>query len=352
MPSLPHCGILLSVLFLFFACSAPPTPGEPPSLPRVFVFTDINIDDGDPDDRQSLVHLLWYANEVEIEGIVPDRWSAQGYRACSLAVNAYADDFRLLDWRKEGYPEPEVVRTLVAPDYPAAEALFQGAAADTTSPLYVLVWGNMLKFGDALRSKPALANNLRVISIGTGLMREKDIPYLPEAWPRATPPCRQYNWNGFGRDRLFADEQFRDLWWLELNWTYAGMFSGPEPKLMWDSLATFGTMGEHLITVTENQPWARYFRVGDTPSLLYVIDPDNDLDDPTTGSWAGKFVRPFPEDRPNFFTDDAGSIPWNYRNPCASWSLHPAVAEHAQSTLENRRPGMYTALLEKLRSLY
>jgi len=38
--------------------------------PRVFVFTDINIDKGDPDDRQSLVHLLWYADELQIEGIV------------------------------------------------------------------------------------------------------------------------------------------------------------------------------------------------------------------------------------------------------------------------------------------
>lgn len=33
--------------------------------PRVFIFTDINIDAGDPDDRQSLIHLLWYANELQ-----------------------------------------------------------------------------------------------------------------------------------------------------------------------------------------------------------------------------------------------------------------------------------------------
>ena len=44
--------------------------------PQVFIFTDINIDQGDPDDRQTLIHLLWYADEVEIKGIVPDRWNA------------------------------------------------------------------------------------------------------------------------------------------------------------------------------------------------------------------------------------------------------------------------------------
>ena len=62
--------------------------------PRVFIFTDINIDQGDPDDRQSLIHLLWYADELTVEGIVPDRWNAQGYEACKLALNAYADDYQ------------------------------------------------------------------------------------------------------------------------------------------------------------------------------------------------------------------------------------------------------------------
>ncbi|MDF1573143.1 MAG: DUF1593 domain-containing protein [Bacteroidales bacterium] len=57
--------------------------------PRVFVFTDINIDSGDPDDRQSLIHLLWYANELQIQGIVPDRWNARSVEACNMVVDAY-----------------------------------------------------------------------------------------------------------------------------------------------------------------------------------------------------------------------------------------------------------------------
>lgn len=61
--------------------------------PRVFVFTDINIDSGDPDDRQSLIHLLWYANELRIEGVVPHRWNASGLKACQLAADAYSKDY-------------------------------------------------------------------------------------------------------------------------------------------------------------------------------------------------------------------------------------------------------------------
>src|SRR6056297_2966812 len=83
---------------------------------RVFIFTDINIDAGDPDDRQSLVHLLWYANELKIEGIVPDRWSAGGLEACNLAVDAYEKDFHKYRLKKKNYPEPKEIRKLLAVD--------------------------------------------------------------------------------------------------------------------------------------------------------------------------------------------------------------------------------------------
>jgi len=68
--------------------------GHTNTVPRVFIFNDINIDAGDPDNRQMLVHLFWYTDVLNIEGIVPDRWSARGDKACKLALAAYAKDFR------------------------------------------------------------------------------------------------------------------------------------------------------------------------------------------------------------------------------------------------------------------
>lgn len=320
--------------------------------PRVFIFTDINIDAGDPDDRQSLVHLLWYANELDIEGIVPDRWGAQGLEACQMAVDAYAKDFNTYKFGKKGYPLPDSVKHLLATDLNGAKRLFHEAAASNDRPLYVLIWGNMRNFGEALRERPDLAKNIRLITIGTGLMMEEHIQYLPEDWEKTDQPCTQYNWNGHGRNEIYNDPRFKDMWWLEINWTYEGMFSGDEPKKMWDTLSTYGEMGAHFKEVTKNQPWARYFRVGDTPSVLYVIDPDNDLDDPTHGSWAGIFKKPFPEERPNYYTDHNDSFEWDYANPCNTWENHVAVNKYAKSTLEKRRERMYAALLGKLHILY
>ncbi len=320
--------------------------------PRVFVFTDINIDSGDPDDRQSLIHLLWYANELKIEGIVPDRWDARGLEACQLAVAAYEKDYKTFQFDKKKYPDPATVNKLLATDFNDAIKRFQKAASEEKNPLYVLVWGSMVNFGEVLRTNPELSKNIRVITIGTDLMMEANRPQLPESWEKTDKPCEQYNWNGHGRDEIFNDFRFNDMWWLEINWTYEGMFSGNEPAEMFEKLTVYGALGKHIKEVVKNESWAQYFRVGDTPSVLYVIDSKHNLDDPTQSSWAGKFIKPFPNERPNYYTDLNGSVVWDYTNPCNTWGNHIEMNAHAKSTLEARRPEMYNALLTKLNEIY
>lgn len=319
--------------------------------PRVFVFTDINIDSGDPDDRQSLIHLLWYADELKIEGIVPDRWNAEGYEACEMVLEAYKKDYDAHGFKDLGYPDSKFIQTKIAKDTLDAVQLFSKAASIEDGPLYVLVWGNMEVFYEALGQNPHLAKNIRLITIGTGLMLEQHIPEMPPNWERSAP-CKQLNWNGFGRDKVYNDSRFDTMWWLEINWTYAGMFTGKQPEQMFQKLSKYGNLGMHIKEVVKNHDWAQYFRVGDTPSVLYVLDPKNPLADPTYGSWAGKFIKPFPNQRPNYYTDDYGPIAWNYEDPCLTWENHTKVDAYAKSTLEERRPEMYEALLRKLNGLY
>ncbi len=170
---------------------------------RVFVFTDINIDAGDPDDRQSLVHLLWYADELRIEGIVPDRWDARGLEACKMVVEEYAKDYINFDLDKQRYPSPSSVESTLTINKDDAIKRFKEAASDRSSPLYVLIWGNMVNFGEALSQNPGLNENIRVITIATNLMKEEHIQYLPEHWEKTDKPCTQYNWNGFGRNEIY-----------------------------------------------------------------------------------------------------------------------------------------------------
>ncbi|MEX0323296.1 MAG: nucleoside hydrolase-like domain-containing protein [Puniceicoccaceae bacterium] len=320
-------------------------------IPRVFVFTDINIDAGDPDDRQSLVHLFWYADEVKIEGVFAERSNAGGLEACQLALEAYSKDYKPFGFARKGFPTPKSLESVITSDYATAESLFRTAASNDESILYLLVWGNMQNVAKLLSENPGLAENVRLLTIGTDLLLERDRPHLPESWEKVEP-CKQPNWNGKGRNALFEDKRFNSIWWLEMNWTYAGMFIEPGPSEIYKKFPAYGALGQHMKDVTRNQQWAKYFRVGDTPTVLYLIDPSNDVDDPTKGSWAGRFRKPFPDQRPNYYADDCGDIEWNYHNPCETWGNHEAVAAFSKSTLHEQRPDMYDALLKKLHQLY
>ena len=307
---------------------------------------------GDPDDRQSLIHLLWYANELKIEGIVPDRWNAMGLEACQMVVEAYGADYENYHFKEKGYPSPTDILALLATDTADTRQRFAQAASDTSSPLWVLIWGSMENFGNTLRQYPELSKNIRLITIGTNLMMEEHIQFIPEGWEKTELPCTQYNWNGHGRNQIFNDPQFKDMWWLEINWTYEGMFSGNEPAEIFEKLISYGALGAHMNEVVKNQAWARYFRVGDTPSVLYLIDPRNDLDDPVNGSWAGKYIMPNPEERPRYFTDFNGTAEWDYNDPCNTWHNHVEVNRFAKGTLEEKRPEMYHFMLNKLNAVY
>lgn len=315
--------------------------------PKVMVFTDINIGGGDPDDRQSLIHLFWYANDLDIVSIVPYRWNKEGLEACQMAAAAYASDFDKFALKAKGYPDPESIDRLFAKNSDEAREKFLSASLESSEsdPLYILVWGDMKLLSGLLNENVQHAKNIRLIRIGTGL----------KYGPKDEVPgesCDVPNWNGGGRNQIYENQKFAELWWLEINWTYNGMFSGIGPTEMFERLAQYGEMGKHIKYVTKGHDWAQYFRVGDTPSVLYLIDPKNILDDPTQSSWAGKFKKPFPIERPNYFTDDNGNIEWNYHDPCQTWENLEAMYAYNKSTLEAERPEMYRSLIERLEKIY
>jgi hypothetical protein len=227
----------------------------------------------------------------------------------------------------------------------ASERLRRAALESKDEPLYVLIWGSMTNLNKAFQKYPEIADKVRLITIGTGLR------YNPKGDP-ATNDCKTPNWNGPGRSAVFNDNRFNNMWWLEINWGYEGMFTGKEPKEMFEKLARFGEMGQHMKVATKNQAWAQYFRVGDTPSVLYLIDQQHNPDDPTESSWAGKYKKPFPETRPHYYTDDNGAVNWDYADPCKTWINVNEVLNYSKATLEKERPEMYRALLHKLSKLY
>jgi hypothetical protein len=123
------------------------------------------------------------------------------------------------------------------------------------------------------------------------------------------------------------------------------MFPGDEPKKMLEAMTRYGQMGAYMKTIVTNFSWAQYFRAGDTPTVLYLIDKNHNKDLPEQGGWTGNFIKPFPETKPHYYTDASGNIPWDYLNPCNSWQ-HAHIYELNRQAMLNKRAEVYKATLK------
>ena len=321
--------------------------------PRVIITSDLNTNQGDPDDKQSMSHLFMYADEVEIVSIIPDRWEVHGIEATMTCIDAYEKDYNNPSYQFQNfdYPSPAYLRSIVQKSAEAAvNSIISEAKKEDERPLHILVWGNMRTIRDALFKAPEIVNKIRVYTIATNVMAEN-----PDAATNSKSEVaygKRINWNGAGRNDIFNDPRFNELWWIENDWAYNGMFEGKEPGEFLLEIKEFGALGFYIWDCVQNWKWAHYFRAGDTPTLLYLLEPNIDIDDPSSSSWAGKFIQPFPDERPNYWIDDAGNDAWNYRDPSDSWDIIQEVYQYRVQSLVASRSKMYDAYRKKMQKLY
>ncbi|MFI3288408.1 MAG: DUF1593 domain-containing protein [Rikenellaceae bacterium] len=328
-----------------FVVKTTPKKSEAEVKPRVVITTDINIDKGDPDDRQSMAHLFLYADELDIRAIIIDRPNAEGVEATELVIDAYRKDYftEAYNFIQMKYPHPDSLSKLIYTHQEAAEKGIIGKIADEgEDPLYIAVWGHVAAVRTALEARPELVNKLRIMTIGT----EFKSPFDSEE-------CGVRNWNDTDghREALFNDERFASIWWLENNWGYNGMFEGTRPTEFMITLQNYGALGQHITDACWSRDWAHYFRVGDTPTIMYLVD-NNNLDNPLEYNLGGYFVKPYPEAHPNYYIDAAPNSTWNYSDPCSSWSEAKAEVEARSAQMTLRRDVMYDDMLKKLQRLY
>lgn len=255
---------------------------------RVIASTDIGGSDND--DFQSMVHLLVYADVMDIEGLVaspPQNGRAQHIHE---ALDAYEADYPQLVRVSKDYPAPDRLRAVVkqgAVD-PAPEAGFSAATegsqwiaergrAPDERPLYVLVWGSITDVAQAVHDAPDIKDKLRVYSIGS--------------------------WNT-SQDRAARDylyEHHQDLWWIESNTTFRGMYVGGNQagdlgnKTFLDAhVRGHGALGTLLVEKLSA------IKMGDTPSVLYMLA--GDPADPSGEHWGGSYIPT--GHGPHYWTDN------------------------------------------------
>src|SRR5512144_3421107 len=78
--------------------------------PRVLVSSDIG--GTDPDDFQSMAHLLVYADALDLEGLISTPYGPGRKRHILEVIDAYEEDYRNLKTYSAHYPTPANLRSI------------------------------------------------------------------------------------------------------------------------------------------------------------------------------------------------------------------------------------------------
>ena len=144
---------------------------------RALISTDIG--GTDPDDFQSMVHLLLYADVLDIEGLLSSPYGQGRKEHILQVIDCYGSDFENLRTYSERYPTPDALRAItkqgeierapyagVRQSTEGSDWIVQCARRDDARPLYVLAWGGIEDIAQALHDAPDILPKLRVYWIG------------------------------------------------------------------------------------------------------------------------------------------------------------------------------------------
>ena len=319
---IPNFLLAAAAVSALFSCSSAVSGGDDALKPRIVVLTDIGPAEVEPDDNESAVRLLAYADRFEIEGLITTiGWNCDPYppewaEYLRRVEDAYEQDVQNLMKRsgqteflpaeqeqgaqRLGYwPSADYLRSRTVPgspragigvigpdnDTPGSELIIRLADEPDERPIWVCVWGGGNTFAQAVwkvqqeRSPEELKAFLRKFRLYT--ITDQDMVY-------AMRMNRAYSSHQWLR-REFSEDLM--LVWDESAWLNQNALG----KADWDSYAeqiqghgALGGVYPHFLWGVE----------GDTPSFLHVMPNGlNDPDDPTQAGWGGQHAFGLSPDR-------------------------------------------------------
>lgn len=271
--------------------------------PRLLVMTDIS---NEPDDEESLVRLLVYSNEFEIEGLIATTsvWLRDAVRPelIERSVDAFAAVRENLMQHAAGYPKAEDLRAKVKASCPVFGMVGVGDGKDTEGsrwivqaadradprPLWIAAWGGTNCLAQALwdvrrtRTPEAVAAfvaKLRVYAISdqddAGRWLRSTFPELEYIVSPTTIDADEYHtatWGGISGDRFLRNGPFEHFDLVDVPWLTTNIRENHGP---------LGAL----------YPKPVYLMEGDTPSFLNLIANGLAAEtSPEWGGWGGRYA--------------------------------------------------------------
>jgi hypothetical protein len=275
--------------------------------PRLAVLTDIG---GDPDDQQSMIRLMTYANAFDLELLLASAAGTPNELKESITrpdlirqiVDAYGEVLPNLKRHASGWPErAELLARIVSGsplrgrdhigaghDTAGSRALMERVDAGTPErPLNITIWGGQTDLAQALwRVKQergadgyaAFVRKLRVYDIadqdGIADWMRTEFPGLFYILCKAPAGVdkRQGTFRGM---YLTGDESLTSRAWIDQYVRSRGPLGALYPTKTWTAPNPHSCMKE-----------------GDTPSWFFFLPRGgNDPTDPSKPGWGGQFIR-------------------------------------------------------------
>jgi hypothetical protein len=257
---------------------------------RLIVETDAG---GDPDDEQSLVRFLLYANEWDVEGIIANRPEARagenqnsertGLGITRRLILAYGQCYSNLVQHDSRYPAPDLLLRRTVAGYDDGEdginLIVSSVDRDDPRPVWFLNWGTIE--GCAVSSLKRALDQVRrergeagYAAFKKRLRLSSDNQFEPHT-SRVQPPFEL--WIDTFRPPLEGKRWYHRF--SALTATAGGFDLGR------DVLSNHGPLGALYPTNTTH--WQKE---GDTMTFLYLVPTGmNDPMQPGWGSWAGRY---------------------------------------------------------------
>ncbi|MDE7420246.1 MAG: DUF1593 domain-containing protein [Muribaculaceae bacterium] len=244
---------------------------------RLIVTTDLG--GSDPDDIQSMIHLLVCSDRIDIEGLISsEAWVDDPDKTEKLrqTVEHFIEVLPTLGIHSSGYPSAEYLRSIVAQgqdkphmdgvgegkDSPGSDLIVDAIKKDDGRPLWVAAWGGMNTVAQALY-KLKTTNDEETFRAYISKLRIYDI---------------------LGQDDAgaYIAKNYPELVYIRNKEVY-----GWAPNDQWtkENIQNRLPLGAYY----PNRIWATE---GDSPSFLYVYSNGlNDPEHPEYGGWGGRFSK-------------------------------------------------------------
>jgi hypothetical protein len=287
------------LLFTSFATAQSASSAEEAEKSRLFVLTDI---EADPDDTQSLIRLLLYSNEIDIEGLVATTSVHMRHSVAPESIRAiirtYGEALPNLRLHDAEFPSEEALVALVSEgqprfgmtgvgpdmDSPGSDALVEAILREDDRPLWVNAWGGANTLAQALYRLRATRSPEEVTRLSRKLwvyaISDQDDagPWIRREFPHVNyivSPGGDYGratWGGINHVIGGIDNTTISNSWLAMNIQQGhGPLGAAYPDVAWSV-------------------------EGDTPAFLALIPNGlNVQENPAWGGWGGRYELYIPE---------------------------------------------------------